>query len=193
VRYRLLALDVDGTLLDSHHQLPPRVARAVVAAREAGLTVTLATGKLLASIQPLMETLGLSGPQICLNGAAIMKDLNTPPLWYAPLTDSDRRDVITAVRRLAPETLISQFALNAIYADREHPALPVFEEFGEQAPEMTGDLLTVVEPPAAKILVVGSPEQIPLLHERVAPLLGARLPRPCRRSRRCGRDPGRAR
>ena len=53
VRYRLLALDVDGTLLDSQHHLPPRVARAVVAAREAGLTVTLATGKLLRSIRPV--------------------------------------------------------------------------------------------------------------------------------------------
>ena len=40
---------------------------------------------------------------------------------------------------------------------------------------MTGDLLAVVEPPTAKILVVGSLEQIPLLHERVAPLLGERL------------------
>jgi Cof subfamily protein (haloacid dehalogenase superfamily) len=175
VRYRLLALDVDGTLLDSQHQLPPRVARAVVAAREAGLTVTLATGKLLASIQPLMETLGLRGPQICLNGAAIMNDLTTPPLWYAPLADSDRRDVIAAVRHLAPETLISQFALDAIYVDCEHPSMLVFEEFGEQAPEITGDLLAVAEPPAAKILVVGSLEQIPLLHERVAPLLGERL------------------
>ena len=175
MRYRLLALDVDGTLLDSHHQLPPRVARAVVAAREAGLTVTLATGKLLASIQPLMETLGLSGPQICLNGAAIMKDLTTPPLWYAPLPDSDRRDVIAAVRRLAPETLISQFALDAIYVDREHPSLRVFEEFGEQAPKMTSDLLAVVEPLTAKMLVVGSLEHIPLLYKRVAPLLGERL------------------
>jgi len=175
VRYRLLALDVDGTLLDSQHQLPSRVAHAVVAAREAGLTVTLATGKLLASIQPLMGILGLSGPQICLNGSAIMKDLITPPLWYAPLPDSDRRDVIAAVRRFAPETLISQFALDAIYVDRKHPATSIFEEFGEQAPEMTGDLLAVAEPPAAKILVVGSLEQVARLHKQVAPLLGERL------------------
>jgi Cof subfamily protein (haloacid dehalogenase superfamily) len=175
VRYRLLALDVDGTLLDSHHQLPPRVARAVVAAREAGLIVTLATGKLLRSIEPLCATLGLRGPQICLNGSAIMEDVSAPPFWYAPLTAGDRCAVIEVVRRLAPETLISQFALDAIYVDREHPSLPVFEEFGEQAPEMTSDLLTVVEPPTAKILVVGSLEQIARLHEQAAPLLEQRL------------------
>lgn len=178
MRYRLLALDVDGTLLDSQHQLPPRVARAVVAARESGLTVTLATGKLLRSIEPLLMTLGLSGPQICLNGAALMEDVGVPPLSYAPLTDADRRAVIAAVRRLAPETLISQFALDAIFvdeSDRAHPSLPVFEEFGEQAPTLAGDLLAVAEPPAAKILVVGSPERIAALHAQVAPLLGQRL------------------
>jgi HAD superfamily hydrolase (TIGR01484 family) len=122
-----------------------------------------------------METLGLRGPQICLNGAAIMEDVTAPPFMYAPLTDSDRRDVIEAVRRLAPETLISQFALDAIYVDRERPSARVFEEFGEQAPEMTSDLLAVAEPPAAKILVVGSLEQVALLHEQVALLLGKRL------------------
>jgi Cof subfamily protein (haloacid dehalogenase superfamily) len=175
VRYRLLALDIDGTLLDSQHQLRPRVARAVVAACDAGVIVTLATGKLFRSIQPLIETLGLSCPQICLNGAAIMEDVSAPPLYYAPLTDDDRRSVIESVRRLAPETLISQFALDAIYVDREHPSLPVFEEFGEQAPEMTTNLLDVAEPVAAKILVVGSLDQVALLHEEVAPLLGSRL------------------
>jgi Cof subfamily protein (haloacid dehalogenase superfamily) len=175
VRYRLLALDVDGTLLDSQHRLPPRVARAIISAREAGLIVTLATGKLLRSIEPLLATLGLTGPQICLNGAAIMNDVSAPPLAYTPLVESDRRDVIKAVRRLAPETLISQFALDAIFVDREHPSLPVFEEFGEQAPEIASDLLAVAEPPSAKILVVGSLEQVALLHEQVAPLLGKRL------------------
>jgi Cof subfamily protein (haloacid dehalogenase superfamily) len=149
--------------------------RAVVATREAGLTVTLATGKLLSSIRPLIETLGLSGPQICLNGAAVLEDVTAPPLFYAPLADADRCDVIEAVRQLAPETLISQFALDAIYVDREHPSLPVFEEFGEQAAEKVTDLLAVQEPPAAKILVVGTLDQVARLHEQVAPLLGKRL------------------
>jgi Cof subfamily protein (haloacid dehalogenase superfamily) len=175
VRYRLLALDVDGTLLDSQHQLRPRVARAVVAAREAGLTVTLATGKLLRSIETLRATLGLGGPQICLNGAAILDDVRQPPLAYAPLADADRRAVIETVRRLAPETLITQFALDAIYVDRDHPAASIFAEFGEQAPEMTSDLLTLQEPHAAKILVVCSAERAALLHDQVAPLLGQRL------------------
>ena len=178
MRYRLLALDVDGTLLDSQHQLRPRVARAVLDARAAGLIVTLATGKLLRSIDPLRTTLGLTGPQICLNGAAIMESVSAPPLAYAPLDDADRRDVITAVRRLAPETLISQFALDAIYADetqRAHPSLGVFEEFGEQAPEIVGDLTDLKTPPAAKILVVGAQERVAALHEQVAPLLGERL------------------
>jgi Cof subfamily protein (haloacid dehalogenase superfamily) len=175
VRYRLLALDVDGTLLDSRHQLQPRVARAVVATREAGLTVALATGKLFRSIRPQLAALGLSGPQICLNGAAIMEDEDGTPLYCAPLPDADRCAVIETVRQLAPETLISQFALDNIFVDREHPSLPVFEEYGEQRPTITHDLLPVDTPAAAKILVVGSPARMTALHAQVAPILGSRM------------------
>ena len=68
-KYQWLVLDVDGTLLDSQHVLRPRVAGAVVAAASAGLWVTLATGKLLRSIRPLLEQMKITGPQIVLNGA----------------------------------------------------------------------------------------------------------------------------
>ncbi len=53
--YQLLAIDVDGTLLTSNHELRPRVRQAVRAAREQGLHVALATGKLLRSVAYLVE------------------------------------------------------------------------------------------------------------------------------------------
>ena len=70
--YRLIALDVDGTLLDSQHRLAPEVRDAIHQAQERGALVCLATGKLLASVTDLTETLHLTGPQITCNGAALM-------------------------------------------------------------------------------------------------------------------------
>ena len=43
-RFRLLALDIDGTLLRTDKTLSPRVKRAVLAARERGVHVVLVTG-----------------------------------------------------------------------------------------------------------------------------------------------------
>jgi Cof subfamily protein (haloacid dehalogenase superfamily) len=178
MRYRLLALDVDGTLLDSAHQLRPRVASAVRAAAAAGMTPVLATGKQFRSIRLLLATLEIAGAQICLNGAAVTEGEHATPLAFAPLDEAMRRAVIAQVRLSGSDFLISQFALDAIYveqASRSHPAIGVFEDYGEQSPTLVPDLLATPLPAAAKILVAGPPDQIPALRAAVTPALAERV------------------
>jgi len=71
---RLVAIDVDGTLLPTFAQvISPRNARALKAAQEAGITVALATGRRTTYTAPLLEGLGLQAdtPLITSNGAVI--------------------------------------------------------------------------------------------------------------------------
>jgi Cof subfamily protein (haloacid dehalogenase superfamily) len=71
---RLVAIDVDGTLLpDIGRALTPRVARALKAAQEAGITVAIATGRRPAFTAPLLAGLGLRAdtPLIACNGALV--------------------------------------------------------------------------------------------------------------------------
>ncbi|MBN2449172.1 MAG: HAD hydrolase family protein, partial [Lentisphaeria bacterium] len=69
---RLLVVDVDGTLLTSGKRLTAAAAEAVVAAREAGLAVTLATGRMVEAVAHWIRDLGLRTPQIGNNGADIL-------------------------------------------------------------------------------------------------------------------------
>ena len=71
--YRLLALDVDGTLLDSAGVLRPRVRAAVRAAADAGCTVALATGRRYSSAVDVALALGLDAPLILHNGAVVQR------------------------------------------------------------------------------------------------------------------------
>ncbi len=173
--YRVLVLDVDGTLLDSSHRLRPRVAAAVRDAGTAGLIVALATGKLLGSVLPMLNTLQVRGPQIVLNGAATLDSETGAPLRFCPLTEADRRTVIAAVREADPTVLLSHFALDTIFMDREHPAVGIFAEYGEGPPVLVPDLLTDALPPAAKILVSGPPERLAAVRASVAPQLSPRV------------------
>ncbi|HVC46093.1 MAG TPA: HAD family hydrolase [Terracidiphilus sp.] len=69
---RLVAIDVDGTLLPTFTQtISRRNARALKAAEDAGITVALATGRRQAYTAPLLEGLGLRAetPLITSNGA----------------------------------------------------------------------------------------------------------------------------
>ena len=69
---RLVAIDVDGTLLPTFAQaITVRTAHALRAAQSVGITVTIATGRRTAYTAPLLEGLGLRAdtPLITSNGA----------------------------------------------------------------------------------------------------------------------------
>ncbi|EKP94238.1 HAD-IIB family hydrolase [Thermaerobacter subterraneus] len=70
-RYRLLALDLDGTVLDPRGLITPRVRRAVARARAAGIRVVLATGRVLPSAWVYARQLGLEGPLVVSDGAVL--------------------------------------------------------------------------------------------------------------------------
>jgi Cof subfamily protein (haloacid dehalogenase superfamily) len=71
---RLVAIDMDGTLLPSFAQkISERTSQALRAAQEAGITIAIATGRRVAYTAPLLEGLGLRAdtPLITSNGAVI--------------------------------------------------------------------------------------------------------------------------
>lgn len=65
---RLLALDLDGTLLRDDGTVDPRDEAAIRRARAAGCAVTLATGRVTAATIHVARALGLDAPLICADG-----------------------------------------------------------------------------------------------------------------------------
>lgn len=82
---RLLALDLDGTILDRNAQLPEANRLAVQAALAAGIEVILVTGRSWRATRPYYEALGLSGPAICYLGALVVAGPSGRVLHYRPL------------------------------------------------------------------------------------------------------------
>ncbi len=57
--YDLLAIDLDGTLLDAQHALPPRNRDALHRAHAAGLKIVLCTGRAFTETRPVIAEIGL--------------------------------------------------------------------------------------------------------------------------------------
>ncbi|WP_046215246.1 Cof-type HAD-IIB family hydrolase [Paenibacillus wulumuqiensis] len=72
MNYRLIALDMDGTLLDSNHEISPKTAAALQEVAARGTEIVLCTGRTPVNSIPYMEQLGLheEGYVIVHNGAA---------------------------------------------------------------------------------------------------------------------------
>ncbi|WP_314733452.1 HAD family hydrolase [Anaerobacillus sp. CMMVII] len=76
--YRLLALDIDGTLLQSNHRLAKQTKEAINFAKRKGVYVTLATGRSFPSAQKVAKALDLETDLITHDGAFIGSSLETP-------------------------------------------------------------------------------------------------------------------
>ena len=97
---RLVAIDMDGTLLPTFSQIiSPRNAQALRAAQNAGVTVAIATGRRTAYTAPLLEGLGLRAdmPLITSNGA-VTRTLGGDPLDRSHLEARTARELCRLLR-----------------------------------------------------------------------------------------------
>ena len=79
--YKLIAIDLDGTLLNSYGIIPEENRKAIKKAQEAGVNVVLASGRTTNSVKSLAEELGGNEYIICGNGSLIY-DLKKEEIIY---------------------------------------------------------------------------------------------------------------
>ncbi|MBI5513909.1 MAG: HAD family phosphatase [Deltaproteobacteria bacterium] len=94
---RLLALDLDGTLLRRDGSVAPQDVLAIDRARREGLAVTLATGRIAGGTRPTAQALGLDTPYVCSDGALLVDPLTDRVLEHRPLGEQLVREVTEAL------------------------------------------------------------------------------------------------
>jgi Cof subfamily protein (haloacid dehalogenase superfamily) len=75
-RYRYVALDLDGTTLNSDHQLSPRTIATIARLNSRGIQFIIATGRTSSSVHSVVQALDLTQsvtPAVCFNGACAVE------------------------------------------------------------------------------------------------------------------------
>jgi Cof subfamily protein (haloacid dehalogenase superfamily) len=94
-RPKLVALDIDGTIVDHEGQLPDDIREVVALVVAAGVPVVLCTGRSWHATQPVFDALGLpQGPVVSSNGAVTV---TYPPFGITNVVTFDPSDVIERV------------------------------------------------------------------------------------------------
>ncbi len=84
MKYKLLALDIDGTLIGSKEEVGPELASALAAADRAGLRICLATGRGYAEAEPIWRQLAFNGapePLVLVSGALVAEAVSGRTLY----------------------------------------------------------------------------------------------------------------
>lgn len=70
--YRMLVLDLDGTLLDRRRRVDWRDVEAAARLRDRGVHVTIATGRLFSGTRDVARRMGISSTVACMNGSEML-------------------------------------------------------------------------------------------------------------------------
>lgn len=84
--YRLLALDLDGTLLRADHSVDPRDVAAIAELRAAGVTVTIVTGRLRSGAVDAARACAIDGAIACCEGSHLVDLASNTTLDHHPIT-----------------------------------------------------------------------------------------------------------
>jgi hypothetical protein len=121
---RLIATDLDGTLLRDDKTISQRTTAALAAAEDAGVEVFFVTGRPLRWMGVVAQHLAGHGMAIVANGAAVY-DLRSGTLIEAfPLPEDDALAIAHALRAAIPGTT---FAVERTFGFRREPSYPPFE------------------------------------------------------------------
>jgi hypothetical protein len=98
-RFKMVAFDMDGTLLNSDHQLSERTIASVKMIANQGMLVLLATARMTSAIKNHLEKLGTPGLVVSHNGA-LVKDIRTGQVYHH---ETIPKNVVTKLLELLEE------------------------------------------------------------------------------------------
>jgi len=157
---KLIALDMDGTLLDRQLVIPPRSLKAIAAALDRGVKVTIATGRMFCSAQPYARRLGLGDiPLITYNGGLVKTAVSGKVLLHLPVP----RELARAVVQFAQERrLYIQYYLDdQVLVPEVNEKARLYYEISQVEPIPVGDLLAALTGDPTKLLIIEDEEKMP--------------------------------
>ncbi|GEM_PF-3562273 len=178
---KLLITDIDGTLLPfGHTALSPMIVDFFHTLHTQHVLVTCATGKPFHRTVPIAQTLGISLPVICANGALIKDPITQKTLFRQPMAEKIVCDVIQLLQhdprcQLYMETEEALFFL-------ENPLIPL-DAWRHLRPgwnppiaySPAHDLKTILKEMPHKIAVSVDPQDLETVEERLRSRFGTSL------------------
>lgn len=177
MKYKYLILDLDGTLTNSQKEITPFTRDVLIEAQQRGLHLVLASGRPTYGIMPIVEELRMKeygGFILSFNGGQVIDVLTGKVLFEQALPP----DVVPVLYNRAKEAELAILSYNNEYILSEHPNNEYvrYESFlTKMAIQETDDFMRDLIQPASKCLVVGEPEMLVPLEEKLRQELGMRI------------------
>lgn len=160
--YKIIALDLDGTLVNSQHKISPANREKLIELQELGCKVALASGRPFHGVAKHAEELRLSsfgGYLICYNGGLIMDCGENKVIYSRELPHEYLPEICQGIKGL--DVTVNTYTMDEIIAANS------FNKYTKIEPDIVGmklrfveDFVKFVDFPINKCLLAGCPETI---------------------------------
>lgn len=150
MRYRLMAVDIDGTLLNDRNEITPNTKNAIRQAVEKGLIFTIASGRPIQGIEWLNKALDLDVPYITYNGAMVVMGKSRKVLYEQKLSEKDADDIIKLGEKYGTTVLV--WKDDVLYVRKMDERVKTYKALARVEPVVTDDMCQVIRGGVTKIL-----------------------------------------
>jgi Cof subfamily protein (haloacid dehalogenase superfamily) len=164
----MLAIDVDGTLVDRTLEITPRNREALRRAVGAGIRVVVATGRMVSSARRYALEIGTEEPMICYQGAVVA----SPAGEFLREWPVDPATAAAAVRLGRELDLhVNLYQGDKFYVERTEWGAERYAAVAQIDPIVVADLLELARRGSTKVVFVDQPARLRELEPKIAAAL----------------------
>ena len=165
MKYRLIATDMDGTLLNTNNEITPHTLAVINSAREKGVIFILSTGRPLQGVRKYIEQLQLDCPVITYNGAVVAHSRTGEIIFSQSMDTAEARRVYDIAKE--KNTMFIVWSQNRLYASELSEKTEFYEGITSTKAEQIENFEELLSCGITKILWYDQPQTLDLWIEEL--------------------------
>lgn len=171
MQYKLLAVDIDGTLLNNKREITVKTKKAVRQAIDRGVVFTISSGRPVQGVEMITKQLEVDIPVITYNGAMVITGTSRNVIYSCIMREEDA----LLVEKLGRErnTTMAIWSDNQLFVNRMDERAAKYSQLSGTQPKLYGDIRELLEKGITKLLWYDEIERINAFEREMHEHLGS--------------------
>ncbi|TVY06868.1 Cof-type HAD-IIB family hydrolase [Paenibacillus cremeus] len=171
--YKMLAIDIDDTLINDEKQITPGTKQALAEAMAQGVIVTLATGRMYASAKQLASQLELNVPLITYQGSLVKNAIDDQVLYERNVPESAARLIFDYCAR--QDLHLQAYVDDILYVKEDNAKAQAYAELSKIPFTVYPDFAELAGKSSTKLLMIDEPAKLDRVAQELRGLLGQQV------------------